>query len=126
MITIENIKARLVSLTYTPVAADDGLIGYISDNVQSSVKLKLNVQVLPEDIEGLVIDKICGEFLMSKKNMGQDIGINMDAAVKGIAEGDTNVQFDTKNTPESRVDSLIKWLIYGRDSAIIAHRRIKW
>lgn len=126
MITLENIKSRLVSLTYTTSGSDDGLITYISDNVQRSVILNLNVQVLPEDIEGLVIDKICGEFLMTKVSTGQDIGINLDAAVKGISEGDTNVQFETKNTPESRLNALIKWLIHGRDSAIMAHRCIRW
>lgn len=126
MITLEKIKDRLAQLGYTATEADDGILGYIQVTVQQSVILNLNIATITEDIENIVIDKICGEFLLTKKSTGQSITINVGQAIKAIQEGDTNVQFDTAMSGEAQLDMLLKWLISGRDSVLLHCRRMRW
>ena len=126
MITLEKIKERLSYLGYTAVAADDGMITFIQNTVENSVKLTLNVIEIPEDVENIIIDKICGEFLVNKKSTGQNIGIDVDQAVTSIQEGDTNVSFDKALTGEAQLSMLLKWLISGRDGVLLRHRCIRW
>ena len=126
MITLELIKTRLAQLGYTASEVDDGTLTYISDTMQRSLKLTLNILEIGEEIENIVIDKICGEFLMLKKSTGQNINISVGAAVKAITEGDTSVQYDSALSGEAQLDMLIKWLISGRDSILMRCRRIRW
>ena len=124
--TLEQIKARLEMLGYNPGAQDDALLDFIMKSVKSDIRVTLNIEEIPADIEHIVIDKVVGEFLLNRKSMGQDVGIDLDAAVKAISEGDTNVQFDTNSTPESKLDTLIRYMIEGRDAVMMAYRSIRW
>jgi len=124
--TIEEIKSRLQTLGYTATVQDDPLIQFILTTVEASVKAMINAPTIPVDLDNIVIDKVVGEFLLNKKNIGQDVGIDVDSAIKSIAEGDTTVQYDTKYTPEARLDMLLQWLIQGRNGEILCYRRIVW
>lgn len=126
MITLVTIKERLGYLGYTATEADDGMLTYISNTVQRSVLLNLNIIEIEESIENIVIDKICGEFLLNKKSTGQSITIVLGQALKSIAEGDTTVTYDTAMSQEAQLDMLLKWLISGRDSTLLRCRRIRW
>lgn len=124
--TLEQIKARLEMLGYNTGAQDDALLDFIMRAVKSDIRVTLNIEEIPADIEHIAIDKVVGEFLLNRKNMGQDVGIDLDAAVKAISEGDTNVQFDTDSTPESKLDALIRYMLTGRDAVMMAYRSIRW
>jgi hypothetical protein len=126
MITIEKVKSRLEMLGYTATSSDDGLIAFIMTTTERSVQIMINVQSVPDALENIVIDKIVGEFLLNKKNTGQDVGIDVDMAIKAITEGDTNVQYETKYTPEAKMDMLIQWLINSKNGEILCFRRIAW
>lgn len=126
MIELQSIKERLAHFGYTATVTDDGIISYIMASVQNGVKGTLNVLNIPEYVENIIIDKIIGEFLLTKKNSGQDIGIDLEAATKSIQEGDTNVSFDISASPEARINVLIKWLINGRDGSLMRYRRLPW
>lgn len=126
MITLATIKERLEHLGYTATDDDDGMLTYISNTVQRSVLLNLNIIEIEENIENIVIDKICGEFLLTKKSTGQSITINVGEAIKAITEGDTSVQYDAALSGEAQLDMILKWLISGRDSTLLRCRRIRW
>ena len=56
-------------------------------------------------------------------------GFDLDAAVKSIQEGDTNITFalgEGSSTPEQRLNSLIDYLINGRIGEIYRYRRVVW
>lgn len=126
MITLEAIKARLAHFRYEAASADDGMLTYIQTTVVQSTLLALNISVIPEDVEHIVIDKICGEFLMTKKSTGQSVGIDVATGIKSIQEGDTTITYDTATSPEAQLDMLLKWLISGRDGVLLRHRCIRW
>ena len=70
-----------------------------------------------------------GEYLNMKKWSGQLEGFDLDAAVKSIQEGDTNITFalgEGSSTPEQRLNSLIDYLINGRIGEIYRYRRLVW
>lgn len=126
MITLDKIKERLLMLGYPATAADDAMLTYIWNTVQRSVLLSLNILEVPESIENIVIDKICGEFLANKRATGPITGFDVGTAIKSIAEGDTTVTYDANTSPEAQFDMLLKWLISGRDSVLLRCRRIRW
>lgn len=126
MITLDKIKSRLLMLGYTTTETDDPLITYVMQTVEKSVLLSLNILEVTEDIENIVIDKICGEILKTKRGTGPIIGIDVGTALKSIAEGDTTVTYDVASSPEAQFDMLLKWLISGRDSILLHCRRIRW
>ena len=69
------------------------------------------------------------EYLNMKKCSGQLEGFDLDAAVKSIQEGDTNITFalgEGSSTPEQRLNSLIDYLINGRIGEIYRYRRLVW
>ena len=103
-------------------AADDPLLDMVLTNVQWRIKI-------PEGLESLAVSMAVGEYLNMKKCSGQLEGFDLDAAVKSIQEGDTNITFalgEGSSTPEQRLNSLIDYLINGRIGEIYRYRRLVW
>jgi len=70
-----------------------------------------------------------GEYLSMKKGSGQLEGFDLDAAVKQIQEGDTNITFaigEGSATPEQRLNALIDYMLNGRLGEIYRFRRLVW
>ena len=110
----EDVVAMLTALGVTG-AATDPLLDMVITNVQWRIKNLTNLREVPEGLE-------------SKAN-GQLEGFDLEAAVKQIQEGDTNISFavgDGNSTPEQRLDSLINFLINGRMDEIYHYRRLVW
>lgn len=84
---------------------------------------------IPEILDLRIIDRICSEYLMKKKNAGTLTNFNYEQAVKAIKEGDTQIQFTSEadgTTPEDRFDKLVDYLYKGFDKWICKYRRIRW
>lgn len=111
-------------------AADDPLLDMVLTNVQWRIKNLSNLSEIPEGLESLAVSMAVGEYLnMKKKCSGQLEGFDLDAAVKSIQEGDTNITFalgEGSSTPEQRLNSLIDYLINGRIGEIYRYRRLVW
>ncbi len=70
-----------------------------------------------------------GRYLQYKKACGQLTEFDLDAAVKSIQEGDTNITFAIgggSQTPEQRLDALIASLCSERLEEVIRYRRLEW
>lgn len=110
-------------------AADDPLLDMVLTNVQWRIKNLSNLSEIPEGLESLAVSMAVGEYLNMKKRSGQLEGFDLDAAVKSIQEGDTNITFalgEGSSTPEQRLNSLIDYLINGRIGEIYRYRRLVW
>ena len=112
-------------------AADDPLLPYMVNSVTERVKNETNQSELPEGLHYVAVELVVGEYLTFKKNAGQlEIdGLDLEAAVKQIQEGDTNTVFaigDGSQTPEQRLDTLIARLTHDRSREFIRFRRIQW
>ncbi|MGO0904931.1 hypothetical protein ACTPC6_04070 [Clostridioides difficile] len=125
---IDDIEKRLESFGYTLKDGDKWLIDFAREKIENIIKLDCNIKTIPIELKGIEIDMIVGEFLFTKKNMGQlDIeSLNFEAVEKSISEGDTKVDFAISQTPEQRFDSLIAYLMtYGKNK-ILTFRCLRW
>ena len=111
---------------YRPTPTDLMLITFISDKVTNNIKSECNIDVIPTEIESLVIDNIVGEFLLNKKSLGTLVidDIDLSDAVKSITEGDTTIQFAEGSSQSEMLDTLITYLIRPID--LSEYRRIRW
>lgn len=128
---LERIKERLQSLGYTVKDSDDIAINFAMQKVENTIKNDCNVSAIPDGLMNIAIDMVVGEFLMSKKTFAPNdlLNFNLDAAIKQIQEGDTNISFavgEGSKTDEQRLDGFIDYLLnYGRDE-FITYRRFRW
>ena len=110
-------------------AAEDPLLDIVISNVQYRVQNKTNRKDMPEGLVSVAVYMAVGEYLNMKKATGSLEGFDLEAAVKQIQEGDTNISFaigEGSLTPEQRLNSLIDYLINGRIGEIYRYRRLVW
>lgn len=128
---LERIKERLRSIGYAVKDSDDITINFAMQKVENTIKNDCNISAIPDGLMHIAIDMVVGEFLMSKKTFAPNdlLNFNLDAAIKQIQEGDTNISFavgEGSKTDEQRLDSFIDYLLnYGRDE-FITYRRFRW
>ena len=128
---LERIKERLQSIGYAVKDSDDITINFAMQKVENTIKNDCNISAIPDGLMNIAIDMVVGEFLMSKKTFAPNdlLNFNLDAAVKQIQEGDTNISFavvEGSKTDEQRLDGFIDYLLnYGRDE-FITYRRFRW
>ena len=128
---LERIKERLQSIGYAVKDSDDITINFAIQKVENTIKNDCNISAIPDGLMHIAIDMVVGEFLMSKKTFAPNdlLNLNLDAAIKQIQEGDTNISFavgEGSKTDEQRLDSFIDYLLnYGRDE-FITYRRFRW
>ena len=116
----------LVNDKYQPIAVDEMMLTFIYDKEISHVKGECNTDEIPKEIELKVVDHIVGEFLMSKKNLGQLVlnDIDFSGAVKRLELGDTNIEFADGGSQAEMFDCLISYLMQPIDFS--DYRRIRW
>lgn len=128
---IDKVIDRLSSFGYTNITdSDQVILNFAIKKVTSTIKNDINWQEVPEGLMPIAIDMVIGEFLLAKKAFSpDDLGLDLDYAVKQIQEGDTNTVFatgDGSQTAEQRLDTLIaRLLTCGRDE-FSSFRRIRW
>lgn len=128
---LERIKERLQSMGYAVKDSDDMAINFAMQKVENTIKNDCNISAIPDGLMNIAIDMVVGEFLMSKKTFAPNdlLNFNLDAAIKQIQEGDTNISFavgEGSKTDEQRLDSFIDYLLnYGRNE-FITYRRFRW
>lgn len=122
---IEDVTKRLISYGYTVTTEDEWVINFIIVKVGNYIKDQCNTSVVPEGLHEVAVDMVVGEFMQGKKSIGQLTGINLEAIVKSIQEGDSKVEFTGELSPEQRIESLIAYLTHGNMN-FATYRRIKW
>lgn len=126
----DQVIAYLTALGVTG-ADTDPLLDLVIDKTTFRVRNETNVSAdtLSEGLESVAVDMAVGEYLKYKKTTGQLTGFDLEAAVKQIQEGDTNISFamgEGSSTPEQRLNSLIDYLINGRFGELRRFRKVIW
>lgn len=125
------ITKRLESFGYSVTGSDDDLIDFCISKVEQHIKNFCNIPAVPDELQEVAVDMVCGELLNMKFLTGSldDLsGLNLEVrGVKTITEGDTTVQFaDTDPSDAAKFTSLINDLIHGREGDLICFRRMRW
>jgi len=121
----EEIKKRLESFGYVTNTVDNWVLTFCIEKVEAHIKNSCNVSEVPEGLRSVAVDMACGEFLYGKKQSGQPVGIEFEAVVKQITEGDTTVTFDTSTSAEAKYDGLVQYLLHS-EVDFASYRCIKW
>ena len=127
----EDVVRRLYQLGYMANEEDRDAIEYTIADAESYVKLFCNIETVPESLHYKLVNRICGVFLMFKKNMGLlgETNFNFEKAEKSIKLGDTSVTYaigEGDMTPEQRFDEAIKSLMRDFDKNLVLFRRLVW
>lgn len=129
---LAGLTQRLESLGYTVTETDTFALGFVSDKVEQKIIDDCGVydpvllqMVMPEGLTEVAVDMAAGEFLMTKKNIGQLEGFDVDGAIKTISEGDTSVTYQGQ-TADQKLDTLLGFLIASGKARLADYRVIKW
>ena len=97
-------------------------------SVEKHIKSSCNVTVIPDELLNVAVDRVCGEFLFTKKQAGQLTidGLDLNGAVASISEGDTSISFVTGASDEDRFNQLVKHLMTKGDGDFVCYRKLKW
>jgi hypothetical protein len=125
---MEDVTQRLASFGYDVTGADAFALGFVVQKVESHILDSCGIAEIPEGLRQTAADMAAGEFLMGKKASGQlDGSAILDSeAVSSIKLGDTQVDFGEPETASRQLDSLIAFLMKGREADLVSYRRMKW
>lgn len=116
----DMIAARLEQLGYKPSAEDEKLVEFCSRKVENHIKNVTNLAAVPEGLNEVFADRVCGEVLFSKLRAGE---INENSLnVKSVSEGDVSVSF----MGQMSVWETIERLLNSGGGEIFCYRRIRW
>lgn len=124
----ENAVERLVSFGYVPTDADSWMIAYSIKGTINHVLNQINHSTVPEGLLEVVVDMVCGEVLNAKYTSGQleMDSLDLDGMIQSVKEGDTQVNFSAEGSDETKLKSLLSWLIQGKGCDLLCYRKMRW
>ena len=123
---IEKIKQRLTSLGYECVESDDFALDFVIKKTEQYIKHFCNITTLPDCLEWVMIDMVCGDFLLTKNSTGQLTSVQIASVVKRLTEGDTTVEYNATTDREATFNAFLDKMVNGHTSDLIAHRKLRW
>ena len=124
----ENVMNRLVSFGFNPTEEDAWMIAFSTKGTVNHVLNEINHQTVPVELFEVVVDMVCGEVLNAKFQSGQlDLtGLDLNGMIQSVKEGDTTVSFSAEGSDESKLNSLLTWLIQGKGCDLLCYRKMRW
>lgn len=124
---IAEIKERLTSLGYMATDEDDKSIEFLLNKVEQYIKHWCNIDEVPDCLKYVVIERVCGEFLLEKASFNQLDETLVDTLVKSTKIGDTEINYQVgATTPLDILRSQCKNMASSGLSDLKAHRRLAW
>lgn len=123
---LDDVKKRLESLKYLVKDGDDWLLEFIITKVENHIKNNCNINAVPNGLREIAVDMVCGEFLSGKKAMNQLPELELEAIVKTVQDGDTQVTFTGETSAEQKFDSLMRSMMNPDQSCFIRFRKLVW
>lgn len=123
---MEDVKIRLKSLGYEVTKEDYVALDFVARKVEQHIKHFCNISEVPNCLNYVAVDMVCGEFLLSKKATGQLKDIQVEQIVKSIRDGDSEVAFVSGDSAETVFNTYLENMMTGGTGNLLAHRRLKW
>ena len=122
-----EIKDRLTSLGYIATDADDKSIKFLLNKVEQNIKHWCSIDEVPECLKYVVVERVCGEFLLEKASFNQLDETLVNSLVKSTKIGDTEINYQVgATTPLDILRSQCKNMVSYGKTELIAHRRLPW
>ena len=126
---VEAVLKRLESFGYSFEGANDNFaLAFAMQKVENHIKNSCNTTSIPDGLFNVAVDRVCGEFLFTKKQTGQLEMADLDftCAVTSISEGDTSVSFGTGASDEDKINQMLKYLMTQGEGDFVCFRKLKW
>lgn len=123
----EEIKNRLTTLGYSSTNADDKSIKFQIEKVEQGILHWCNIDEVPACLKYVVIERVCGEFLLEKASFNQLDESLVSSLIKSTKIGDTEIDYQVgATTPLDILRSQCKNMASYGKTELIAHRRLPW
>lgn len=125
---IETIINRLESLGYTYDESKDKFVieEFLMPKVKNHILSMTNQSTIPKECQKIAVDRVCGEFLLAKKNSGQ-LNLSIEEALASLTEGDFSISMgNNAQSADSKIDALIDYLINSGERDLICQRKLRW
>lgn len=120
---LSMIAKRLGELGYETSASDGELLLFCKNKTENYIKNYCNLTAVPEGLLEFFIDRVCGEFLLTKLRSGKLNSENFNNSdIKSISEGDVSVTFSEDNS----IHKLIEKLLQSGGGELNCYRKIRW
>lgn len=126
---MDEIINTLKSFGYIVGEADKPLLSFIKTTVENSIKIRANINEIPEALNNVVTKRTVGEFLASKIGNGslENSKIDLEPVIKTIQEGRVSITYETNTkNKEEMLKVFIGMLIAYGEEEIISFRRLRW
>lgn len=122
---IDAVNKRLNMLGYEHDESEDVVLQYLIDKAAQTIKHTCNINDIPECLEYVWCDMVCGEFLGTKLTTGKLTSIQVNQIATKIKEGDTEVTFASGVDPHANLVTFFQNMAIG-NGQLIKHRRLRW
>lgn len=126
---VQAVIDYLKGIGYNPIYDDQQLIEFLVNDVANGIAIDCNVTELPEELNGIVVQRTVGRFLETKAFNGSLYDtLNISYVAKKIVEGDTTIEMGVPDgqTPHKIINDYIKTMKEYGKRQIAAFRKIKW
>lgn len=125
----DTIIEKLKSYGYGEIEPSDiVIINLLRSDVEQYIKHYCNICTIPDCLECVIVEMICGKFLQMKKHTGQLTQLQLGGVLKAVRDGDTQVEYNVsyQADPEATFLVFVDKLINGHNEQLIRHRRLCW
>ena len=131
---IETIIKRLESLGYQYNEEKDKWVitEFLMPKVKNHILSSTNLSNIPNELQKIAVDQVCGEFLLAKKNTGELVidSAGVSKELSSITEGKFTLNYavdaSSSQSGDEKLDMLIDYLINGHEEDLICYRKLKW
>lgn len=127
MTTYDDVVNRLVQIGYEVQEAEKPALLFLIEKVKQEIFVFCNIIEIPSELESLLIDKVCGEYLQQLHQIGK-LGENFtfEKELKAITEGDSSFTFTDDDSAEMKFKRFTSWLVEHNDWMLIEFRKLRW
>lgn len=123
---VEQVKERLASLGYEVIDGDYFGLQFAVQKAEQYIKHFCNIIEVPDCLSHVWIDMAAGDFLLTKKSIGQLSSIQIEPIVKKIQDGDTTVEYAATTDREATFNAHVEKMAHGHEAELIVHRKLRW
>ena len=128
MDVLKEVKQRLNSFGVETTEADDAALVFLIAKTEQSIKNECNLSKVPDELQYILVDWVCGGFLQTQFSLGKIELENMDlnGALASVKEGDVTISFDNSQSDSVRFESLVSALLHTGRSELLCFRKLRW
>ena len=117
---------RTITYTYDETKDKFVIEEFLMPKVKNHILSMTNQSTIPKECQKIAVDRVCGEFLLAKKNSGQ-LNLSVEEALASLTEGDFSISMgNNAQSADSKIDALIDYLINSGEKDLICQRKLRW